>query len=317
MNASKYSPERYTSCPLCDRRVRGQTADGTPSDVILCHVYGNSHPNLITFLRSLRSTGSRCTVVMFHVEGYWQSLSAEEFAAVNSCGIVWANLGAYMSHHPLQWTDARFIVGKLFLARFQWLFDRVIMVDAFDTWFQADPFRKEFPRDVAKITVENDTISNDGLNIAWVRCVDREFSPEYYADKPVINAGLIYGQLHPMLSLFVHYAVVAEFQKVIHCIPIDQALLSTMFYRGRLGQGIALDRTGENMISSTKWSYKLVETGNEQYMMPVSGGNIPTTLHQYDRSCPVHQFIKNTCPPLGAWHRTPFAPGIFVYQPCS
>lgn len=146
---------------------------------------------------------------------------------------------------------------------------------------------------------------------------DLNYNSSFYIGKNVLCIGLLFGGSRPLFKLLQRYLNYELLKKV----PIDtndQTLLNYMFYHNELDDLLIVDSNGTNMVSATNWFFE--KWRNKNGLMAVKSpvnGAIPSTIHQYDRSCYLSKFIKNICPALGKWHDSPFTSEDFISQECE
>ena len=305
----------FENCPLCSHRYRGPAANSTPRDLVLSVCYNSLHRNILTFLRTLRSVGSRCTVVFLCTESFIQSFNQEELTAIRSCGAIIVNIKELKEIDWIFPISSRFAVAQLFLSKFNGAFDRVILADAFDTYFQMDPFQEQFGTKYAYATVEDDNLAYNHPNSDWLKRIDNNYWTILYINKKILCAGLIYGGMVPMLK-FLDKFVDIEFWKTKTPHTLDQPLLNLMYYKHMLPKSFKIDKNAKNMVSASSWFFKK-KPNSLGLMKIVMESNVPSAIHQYNRICQLNERVQEICPVLGPWHQYPYASLNKVKQTCS
>ena len=309
----------FSQCAPCNMSFINNT-NSNSRDLVLCFMYGNQPHNILTFLRSLRSTKSQCTVVFLHSSEFIEAMEtnySKLLEEVNKCGVIWLNFGSIVKYRYVAPITSRFGVIRLFLKQFGDMFDRVIIADMFDTFFQMDPFRPEFTDKLIRATAEFDNLAENSPNSEWISAIDDEYDDEFYSDKMVLCAGLIYGGVKPTIRFLDKY-VDLEFWYSLGESNLDQPIMNLDYYRREIfGPDFIPDINSTNMISATKWTFNEIPSDDGLMHLAMNIFEVPTTVHQYDRSCPFYKYAENACPALGDWQSFPFAKGMFISQQCQ
>ena len=282
-------------------------------DIIISFIYGIQFYNFLTFARSLRTTGSRATIILFASTQWILICPPQLLSEFKNCGfILEVCIQRFKEKNPL---FLRFYLYYEFLQYYH-LFHRIIICDIFDTLFQYDPFNPQFPEFNAVVAIENQDLTTN-VNGDWMESADLNYNRTFYKGKYVLCMGLLFGGSKPLFKLFHKYLNYELLKKVANDTN-DQTLLNYMFYHNELDGLLIVDSNGTNMVSATNWFFEKMpnKNGLMAVMSPVKGA-IPSTIHQYDRSCYLSKFIKNICPALGKWHDSPFTSEDFIFQECE
>ena len=306
----------YEKCEPCKTKVFSKTANSSPFDIILTILYGKDYYNIISFVRSLRSTGCKATVILMHTEEWMQHFPSSHKAEVDKCGVIWVNVHEVLSRGNVGPITSRFILFRAFLHKYINKFNRVIICDLFDTFFQLDPFDTSFKADLVYATTENDNLAFNFPNAGWISAVDKNFSRDFYLNKRIICLGLLFGgvrKMYEVLSMFASEKKFLSFGSAV----LDQPVFNYYHYRGMFGNIVNPDTDAEHMVSATKWQFE--RKPNCDFLMVVTHpesarGRIPTAIHQYDRSVPLRNYIAEKCPILGNWQSHPYAKNAICTQ---
>ena len=264
---------------------------------------------IISFVRSLRSTGCKATVIFMHTEEWMRNFPKTHKKEVDKCGVIWINVHEVLYRGKVGPITSRFILFRAFLHKYINTFNRVIICDLFDTFFQLDPFDTNFKEDRVYATTENDNLATNNPNSGWIRGVDREFSYSFYINKRIICLGLLFGGVGKMYEVMSKFASQKNFLSFGNNV-LDQPVFNYYHYRGMFNNLVHPDTDAEHMVSATKWRFE--RNPNNDFLMVVSyptgaKGRIPTAIHQYDRSVPLRRYIEEKYPKLGTWHSEPYA----------
>jgi hypothetical protein len=153
----------WPSCPTCFQCSLNPITS-TPRDLLLTYCTGKME-NLHVLVSSIRSVGIRATLVLCTSSDQVIPPSIEKLLA--SCG-VWVFRGRIPDHFepaPI----ARYSVYDAFLSSFGSQYDRVLHVDAFDVYFQGDPFTDSLTNAALHVVLEGNTIGNQCSNRDWIR----------------------------------------------------------------------------------------------------------------------------------------------------
>ena len=130
------------NCVLCNFASDDRKADSTPHDVVMTHSVGKL-VNLLPFVRSLRSTGSNCSIVIFISLSDYKPYK-EQMKAAEDCGVQFV----YVDVPKNLLKNSRFHVFIPFYYDFilknKNKIHRVLKCDLFDTLFQLDPFNDKY-----------------------------------------------------------------------------------------------------------------------------------------------------------------------------
>lgn len=304
----------FKNCSLC-KRISSIKGNSNSSDLILSFLYGNEYNNILTFIRSLRTAKSKATVIFFATSRRISICPTHHIQEFKRCGGIIFDVGEehFFDQNPL---FLRFYLYKLFIRLYVTLFNRIILCDVFDTFFQYDPFNQEFPEHFVYSTIENQDLTRS-VNGKWIKETDPNFkSYVFYKGKYVLCLGFIYGGINSMnklLNLFINLNVFKRVPRFSN----DQSLFNYLYYQGDFKDILKLDMNG-NMVSATLWTFK--NTPNKDGLMVVDSlatNAIPSAIHQYDRVCPLRRFIEDLCPALGSWHSKPYAKYQIMFQRCN
>ena len=304
----------YDQCQLC--KIAKSNSNSNKRDIIISTVYGRHGFNILTFLRSLRSTGSKCTVVIFYTNEFMNGLNEQVLEESKKCGAVWINIGDD-THARVHIISGRFVIYRAFLYQYQDLFNRVIFTDLFDTFFQQDPFGPRFNAHYFRPTLEGLIIHTEVNNRGWMKHIDRNYDQHatFFSSAYVINAGFLYGGIDHAIRFFHYYINLTYWFKDT---PNDQGLLNYQYYIQNLYDGsFKIDTDVDNLISTNGWQFERYP--REDGLMYTNFRDIhkaPTGMHEYNRYCPLNEYIKERCPVLGNFDADPYGRRTNLFQRC-
>ena len=137
-----YNSSKSKNCVLCNFASSDRKSDSTPHDVVMTHSVGK-FSNLLPFVRSLRSTGANCSIVIFVSLSDYKPY-ANQMKAAEECGVQFV----YVDIPKNLLKNSRFHVFIPFYYDFIFKnknkIHRILKCDLFDTLFQLDPFNDKY-----------------------------------------------------------------------------------------------------------------------------------------------------------------------------
>jgi hypothetical protein len=298
---SDFPSEVLPSCTLCNFTARNARPNSSPRDVIVASMFDHI-VNVVPFVRTLRTTGSRATVIFFTDKDGALKVNADLASFFHSCAITLIKIDRRQAgvRHNKQLRHLLF--AEFFRTRY-FLFDRILTVDLFDTVFQGDPFFEGFNRDAISFDHYFYPPFGNVLNgiLAVIGPPDEKIRQEV-SHRDVINSGLttggielqmrfwvLYRQLLLTLNITVLNAVVYADQDLVNALIRSNATL-------RAGIPIVLyDAEDYFHLADKQWLRKGVVPQIGQYKMPETDV-FPLVIHQADRSPPLTVSIVQACP---------------------
>jgi hypothetical protein len=255
--------------------------------------------NVIPCIRSLRTTGSRCSVVIFTDSGVYNSVPFIEF--LTGCGVSVINIGALFSHERNYLFMLRNSACYDFLRLREALFDRVILIDLFDTVFQGDPFTEEITRDTIAFSVETAVVRGNHLKGAAI-LIGSDAANRHLGWKHVINCGTVIGTTQTVLAflgLEFHLTRRLPRNKYVELIETnypDQALVNVLVRMDMLasrGMNVRLYDVDELYVTT----YKLyTRPYNFRLGFYRPNATYPVLVHNFDRVASFCRSIIRACP---------------------
>lgn len=278
---------------LCD--LNSSTEIGsTKRDVVL--LFATSYaPGLELCIRSLRSTGSRCRIVLFvgpefsAGKRFRNMVRILEVEVVSNCQVT--RNRPYVPHmlrfeYELKWLKEN--RGKV---------DRVFHTDSFDVYFQGDPFANHVSNSSLTFVVEPHQIRSCGWNLAWVR--------ECYGDDVmrdmrhnfIICSGSIAGGAQPYIDLVELMISTREWDKCWDPSK-DQPILNYLVWKGLVKKaGIKYQFTGcDGGFFTVQWCViAKKENINEHGQIVSEMKHVPSFIHQYNRLQSLSDHLYDSC----------------------
>jgi hypothetical protein len=161
----------------------------TPRDLILTFALGRINQTRI-LISSLRSIGVRATIVLCLSDA--QIIDDQTQSLIEHC-----HVSIFRSSIPVSLLKAppiaRYHVYNEFLSRHKTEYSRLLHVDAFDVYFQGDPFTNSVTETALHITLEGVSLDRQISNQWWVDdCYGRDILVTFW-ENAVVCSGTIGG----------------------------------------------------------------------------------------------------------------------------
>ena len=157
---------KYQNCVHCNFTVRNREfSDSTKRDLIILGAL-NKIENLSPFMRSLRTTGSRCSVVLLTDDSAY--IDEVTLKSAVDCGLQIIRCGKDLApDFPYGAHNFIYYLIQEFLHQNEGKFDRVMTVDLYDVVFQGDPFNIQVRRDFINAIDEGARFIDSKTNRDW------------------------------------------------------------------------------------------------------------------------------------------------------
>lgn len=311
-----HNVSNFQNCILCNNPEKHNKIKSNPNDLALTFGFGEKIHNFLTWLRNLRSTGCVCGVLIFIDKGYLNNFNKEVLAEIQKCGAFFIKLNSF---EGLDARTLRTLVILSFLDTYRYYFDRIMINDIFDTYFQGDPFDEHLPRDKISLSVEEVTFEVH----EWARkqqiLTDDNYSDDFYNSKMLINGGVLIGPAIKMYELYLKmFDPKIFFREGVN----DQSILNYVVYRSE--SDYFIDYDAKYLLSA---AYSLFEFNprSDNKMYQINAKHAPVLIHQFDRICSLLknqvdkcQLIKSLGQTKDKLHGNPQRPRFdYVMQKCD
>jgi hypothetical protein len=283
-------------------------------------VMTGSTTNILTFVRTLRSTGCSAAIVIFCDKQFMKVLNRRQEATLTKCGVNFINIGKLYSPYAQYLFETRHLLYYDFLKTYRSSFDRILILDIADTFFQIDPFTTDFGYRTMAVTSELVTLNDDEENnTQWIRIADPDYKSHkaFYNDRVALNAGFLYGSMEGWMHFYNTFLKLPMFEK-FEIPTIDQGFMNYLYHRGHYanaGLNLTISHPGDYLLSVRGGEFDPKPNGNGLWKMKGTTV-IPGAIHQYNRICPLMKGVHKSCP--RKWFdKTAFAPIKDVSQKCS
>lgn len=301
-------------CKICNfiPYKGGALPNSSEKDLIMS--FGtNKLTNLFPFIRTLRTTGSRCRFILFVDANSLTKYPNIYYELANDCGVEFINIGS-ISFTKMQAMFLRFCFFQKFLITNQAKIDRVIFVDLYDTIFQHDPFTTEFGN---FLYISSDTYSFRRVrsNLNWLNeCLthfDHNFDPtvstlfsedfkKEVVYKEALNGGLQAGPVQIMIEFSTAMMKMGDVKTLkVHC--NDQGFLNALIYSGyfnRMFRYSILSLNSTFMASIHFFCFQHINKSPDKFEIGKIDryGGVAAVLHQFDRSRKLKSALVDVCP---------------------
>ncbi|EAY07011.1 hypothetical protein TVAG_174810 [Trichomonas vaginalis G3] len=296
--------KKYSGCNLCSYKKDNDTiANSTPDDLIIGLLYSDFPNNLLTLVRSIRTTGCKATIAILTCTDVEKQLPPKYLENLENCGVNLVPIPRIGRIQNIHGNLLRHLIFAMFLNQYWKSFNRVVILDVYDTYFQRDPFTTEFNMTNVFFSYESKKFSVNGVNNLWVSRLDANYSKSKYFDKYPLCSGLFVGTSENLVKFYRTF-VNLSFWKWVAFKAQDQGTLNAMFYNNKFGDLVQID-PDRKYVSA--YLHNFIKSENKTDLVRYDDGVIPRIIHQYDRKQQSSEFIKTACPMLGFWQRKPYA----------
>lgn len=281
----------------------------TRRDVILATLHGRNFDAVAHFVISLKRTGYRGTVVIFASQ-----VSAEAQAEMRKHGAKvisfhfsgkhdrqrWARLWpiwrwyfasgatatakARLAHRVLHLRYRRYLMYAEFLEQHGANFDRVLLADCTDVFFQADPFAWNWSPGVHFFLEENKLRLGDcRLHRLWLGC---QFGPHFiesHARENISCSGTTFGDTDNIREYLAQMiAAIMQARNLAKISGGDQAIHNYLLLEKKLKNLTVHPNRRAAVLTMGVMSPEDFQINGEGLVLN-EDGSIPPVLHQYDR----------------------------------
>jgi hypothetical protein len=174
---------------------------------------------------------------------------------------------------------------------------RVLHTDAFDVFFQGDPFSGHLSFEKLTFVVEPHCSRSCGWNLGWIRKCYGDQGMREMGHTFIVCSGSIGGSARQYLAFLQLLVSQPEWQTCWGS-SLDQPILNHMLWTGKIAKnGIKYALTGcDGGFLTMQWC---VSEGkvlrNEKRQVVSSEGVVPSYLHQYDRNAKFAPLLFQAC----------------------
>jgi len=183
-------------------------------------------------------------------------------------------------YHP---QNARYFAYRDFLRAYGAQYDRVLLSDVRDVFFQSDPFAVRHPRPVC-FSLEDTKIMWETVNQGWVRDIYGEEVLASVAENHVACSGTVLGTVEGIRTYLDTLCTELEIRNYDRMKVYDQGIHNYIVWKLKPGWGW-IDR-GDSIVSTVGCtSPDRIEILDD---LAIVDGRVPPVVHQWDR----HEMLK-------------------------
>lgn len=280
------------ACIPCNSIIRNHKPNSTPDDVIVTYSIGKIK-NIGPFIRSLRSTGCKASVILLLDSDAYNSLDAYKKSFIEGCGVTIINCGKCIYRQKLDFNSYGYIWCVEFVEQNKHLIDRVIYADLFDIYFQGDPFYEGLKRDEIQIADEELELKFNPAQQDWMKNCSRSVN-EKDKDWKYPCSGYFAGGADIFLRFMKLY--LSEYKFGSNC--MDQGLIASMiadgdFSRHEIPINMKFPYYIRNLYFTHTWNGETLGTMRIAYDRNQYALIIHHTHYNYGTKIAIYKF----CPP--------------------
>ena len=292
MKSIKWKPTLQDSskCQLC-HGLQKSYGNSSPEDLVLISAFGDVSKSLM-FIRSLRSTGSQATIVVINN----QSTDVYTAQQLENCGVEYFKMKQAKHFSSASPHSLRYIGYQQFIKSTNRKYSRVLHADAFDIFFQSDPFTSQIDTDSLYFIMEDILIKNSTWNSGWLkRAYDANTSAQL-GDFTVSCSGTLIGgfqQFKVYLDTLLSHA--PFWTNGRH--SLDQAYHNYLLHTGVFAEkGIKVKQFGCNSPFLTMhYCSRNKEHLRGRIVVCPDGYTVPSVVHQYNLFPHVGELLMKKC----------------------
>jgi hypothetical protein len=186
-------------CSFSPASRRNDLPNSTPRDLIAIACFGST-TGLLPFVLTLRTTGSKASILIFIDRQARVAMPARVRATALACGCEFVEVGDLERFHRNEKMIARFFYWHDFLRVNHRKYKRVCLMDSADIVFQCDPFRRSFRENFLRVTEENVNGSEWQQKTASI-IVGQKIAANALSNVRNLNVGIVTGNTKSLLIL--------------------------------------------------------------------------------------------------------------------
>lgn len=286
----------FPNCPPCQIKNNDPNhKTSTPKDCILCVSVGLID-NIFPFVRSVRTTGCKATIIILFDEKAYGKLTDDIYALFKNCSVNCYNIG-----HVNKWNNSnsifaiKHLIAYDFIYKTAYLFDRILLIDLLDVVFQDDPFFEAVDPDALTIIKEARLFKDDSKNVERITPLIKY--NKSMASSQVLNAGIFYGSPEILMKFETLYFHCFDINRIdeTHC-TCDQGHLNYFYVSGILNRefpklNLWHRDQGFESLASTKDRPNEADLGDIYYLHKRA-----IIIHMFDRSKDMVKMVERVCP---------------------
>lgn len=285
----------FLKCQLCNFSTLKEFSDSTNRDLVISAFFGKT-VNMVAFVRTLRSTGCKATIVLLIDHLALTDFSENHFRQLHSCGVILHDIGIFYENKRRYFPGFAMIPIIEYVFKMNQFYNRVLYCDSFDIVFQRDPFSSNLPPDRIQFATERSLYQDTLYNQKWYN--ELPFPKIFPTNSFVINSGQIYGESRLVSKYFDLFLNYYHFKQLTGLLVHDQAYMNFLVYNNHLTNiSLKYDIDREYGIFSTTLYvasfHGAVIFGNIQDNSDTIQAAV---IHQFDRNSTLRNLVLASCP---------------------
>lgn len=255
---------------------------GTKRDVVFLYAT-NIGPGLHLAYKSLRSTGSKCRILLFVPEELKLTVREEKLFKIYDIEII--RIREHVRDNKAVPHMDRYEHEYDWLSENIDSVDRVFHTDAFDVFFQGDPFTDVLSNESLLLALEPHQFRSCGWNLAWLKECYGDTVLSQLSHHFILCSGSIGGSAEHYLKLLDLMITSNHWLKCWDA-SMDQPILNYLIWSGNAKKhGIEYQLTGCNGgFFTMQWCIKGKNIlYNEHGQITSLENTVPVYIHQYNR----------------------------------
>ena len=179
--------QNFSQCSLCPK-LQTYYGNSSPEDLVLIGAFGDVSKSF-PFIRSLRSVGCKARIVLVNNE----TTDQYTLKQLESCGVEYFKMKSPKNSSSFYPHSLRYIGYSQYIKSANMKYKRVLHADAFDVFFQSDPFTKNIEQNRLYFIMEDILIGNSTWNSGWLKRAYNESISKQLENFTVSCSGTIIG----------------------------------------------------------------------------------------------------------------------------
>jgi hypothetical protein len=197
--------------------------------------------------------------------------------------------------HP---QSARYFHYRDFLTRWPGVYDRILLTDVRDVWFQGDCFACPWPGDLV-CAAESATLISNPCNSLWASALYGEYFVEAHGGRPISCSGTTFGTYPAILDYLEKLCIEIGRKPALHRIAgFDQGAHNYLVHSGKLPHAV-LDEPMQLVATLTVVQSDRIELLDGRILVDKHPSPV---IHQWDRHDSLKRFMAASYPRLQPLH---------------
>ncbi|OHS96194.1 hypothetical protein TRFO_10126 [Tritrichomonas foetus] len=289
-NSIAYLHDKYhTICvPFAQKKTFSTKRDLT----ITASFYGEKHLPLTLF--SIRQSGCMATIVVLTNKEMKFSAFTTKLMNCLSVRVIGAHISDWLKKHHTDFIRDMFVCNFAKLYRNE--FDRIFFFDAFDVFFEHDPFEYFEDDHIFFFRESMVPIRKDRWNKLWINSCYGDETLKRLGNNLIVCSGTVAGSI----NMFIKFYELIQKQESWNRCGADQGQINYAIYSGLLDRNnisyVLFDQAGpvHTLVLGTK-HYKHYFNNSKYLYVTNAKDEVAAVLHQHKKVKPVMIGLYNRC----------------------